>query len=95
MWQWTRVTVVIMLRMDARHRDQVWISRPTIKLWPPTRYRALLWMLSHSYRMQKRRKLTMQDYFDFLMRAKWKLYDEKRRLERAGHYLRVIDEGVT
>jgi hypothetical protein len=41
--------------------------------------------------MQKRRNLTMQDYFDFLTRAKWKLYEQERRLERVD--LRVIDEG--
>jgi hypothetical protein len=68
---------------------------PNIRIWPPTRRRAVLWMIAQlvTYRTQQRHELTWQDYYDFLQRTKRKLYKEPNRIERVGHYLRVTDEG--
>ena len=42
------------------------------------------------YRMQQRRTLSLQDYHDFLQRAKWKFYKTGSRLKKLGNYLNVI-----
>jgi hypothetical protein len=70
---------------------------PSARIWPPKWRRAILWMIAQlvTYRMQQRHRLTWQDYYDFLQRAKRKLYKQPDRMEQVGHYLRVIEEGNT
>jgi hypothetical protein len=95
MWQWTKERIAIMLRTNKKNIPDEWPLRPTVNLWPPQRQRAVLWTLAQftEYRSRQQRKLTTQDYFDFLRRAKWKL-DGKRKHKKqtVGNYLRVLTE---
>ena len=95
MWEWTRWRLAIILRTDPKYIPTEWLLRPTLKLWPPQRHRAVLWTLANFviYRLHQRRKLTPQDYLDFLRRAKWKIYNTRNRTSNAVNYLRVIVAG--
>jgi len=94
MWDWTKGRNAIILRTTVRHTPDDWLLRPTFKIWPPKRRRAVLWILANfvAYRLQQRQMLTCQDYYDFLRRAKWKLQQTTRWHERVGNYLRVLGE---
>ena len=62
-WETTRKLVATMLRTDWRRIPAEWLMRPTIKLWPPKRHRAVLWMLATyvMYCMQRQRDLLRSD----------------------------------
>ena len=70
MWEWTRWCLVIILRTDPKYVPNEWLLRPTLKLWPPQRHRAVLWTLVNFvvYRLHQRLTLTPQDYLDILRR---------------------------
>jgi hypothetical protein len=94
MWNWTQGRIATILRISARSIPEEWLLRPTLKICPPKQHKAVLWMLTQfvAYRMRQRHWLNCQDYYDFLQRAKWKLYQDTRRMERVGQYLCVIEE---
>jgi hypothetical protein len=72
---------------------EVWLYRPQFHLWPPQRHRAVLWLLAKlvEFRAQRCKLLTTHDYYDFLRRSKWKLYQQHNRLLRVRNYLGVLD----
>ena len=80
------IKIQIILRMDPKYIPTEWLLRPTLKLWPPQRHRAVLWTLANfvEYRLHQRRTLTLQDYLDFLRRAKWKIYSTRNRTSIVG-----------
>jgi len=92
MWEWTRWRLAIIHRTDPKYIPTEWLLRPTLKMWPSQRHRAVLWTLTNFvvYRLHQRRTLTPQDYLDFLCRAKWKIYNTRNRTSIMGNYLRVI-----
>ena len=92
MWEWTRWRLAIIHRTDPKYIPTEWLLRPTLKMWPSQRHRAVLWTLTNFvvYRLHQRRTLTPQDYLDFLRRAKWNTYNTKNRKSIVGDYLRVI-----
>jgi hypothetical protein len=94
MWIWTQKRTAIMLRTEPKHISADWLLHPTIQLWPPQRQRATLWTLANYvvYRLQQQRSLTLQDYFDFLRRSKWKLYHTRNRENTVGNYVSVLTD---
>jgi hypothetical protein len=53
----------------------------------------MLWLLVHhtQYMLSHGTHLSLQDYMDFLRRARWKLYQREARPRPTGHYLEVLD----
>ena len=94
-WERTRKLIAIILRTDWRTIHADWLIRPTLKLWPPKRHRAVLWMLAMyiMYCMQRHRELLGQDYYEFLRRARWKTDKRTDRDKLVGNYLSVIPGG--
>jgi hypothetical protein len=68
MWDWTKGRIAVLLRTTVRHMPDVWLLCPTFNIWPPKRRRAVLWILANfvAYCLQQRKRLTCQDYYDFL-----------------------------
>jgi hypothetical protein len=60
---------------------------------PGIQSKAVLWMLAQltEFRLQREKVLTIQDYFDFLKRAKWKLDQQHKRQLKVGNCLSVIE----
>jgi hypothetical protein len=94
MWEWTRVKLAVMLRTSAKNIPPTWLLQPNIRIWPPKRKRAVLWTLATfvAYRLQQNHKLTRHDFHDFMQRAKWKLQQTAKWIDKVGHYLRVLEE---
>jgi hypothetical protein len=92
-WKWTRKHFAVMLRMDQRWIPEEWLYRQQFRLWPPQRYKAVLWPLARlvEYRTQRGKFLTTHDYHDFLQRSKRKLYQQDNRLSLMGNYLSILD----
>jgi len=91
-WEKTRKLIATMLRTDWRRIPAEWLMRPAIKLWPPKRHRAVLWMLATyvTYCMQRQRSLLRSDYYDFLRRSRWKTVTRTNRAKLVGNYLSVV-----
>ena len=60
---------------------------------PPHWQSAFLWIMAHlsHCRLLTLRRLSLQDYVDFMLRARWKLYQHTRRPRFTGRYLDVIE----
>ena len=80
-WGWTRERIATILRTDPRPMPAECLLRPDLKLWPPKCHGAVLWTIANFvvYHLQQRQTLTLNDYFDFLRRAKWKINNTKSR----------------
>jgi hypothetical protein len=70
-----------------------WLLRPDYYLWPLKRHRAVLWIIAHMviYRTKQDRSLTMNDYLDFMWRAKWKFDNQPNRNRLVGTYLSILE----
>ena len=96
MWEWTCRCIATMLRTDWRRIPSDWLLRPSFKLWPPPRRRAVLWLLANfvNFRLQIRRTLTQIEFCDFLRRARWKKNAKDNRAKLVRNYLRIIAEAM-
>jgi len=92
-WKWTRQRLAHVLRTIPGRIPSEWLLRPHFTLWPPTRRRAVQWILANLvfFRTQMQRELTLHDLMDFMKRTKWKMYQRKNRRECVANYLLVID----
>lgn len=92
MWKWTRARLAFILRTDARHIPGDWPLRPHFHTWPPQGHRAILWILTHFFyfRTQHHKKLTQQDYADYLRGGRWKAHHMPQPQKRVGNYLNVL-----
>jgi hypothetical protein len=92
-WEWTRKRLALMLRTDPECIPEEWLYRPHFTIWAPRRYSAMLWTIAHvvAFRMQIMRTLTFHDYTDFLRRYRWKLYQQRNRMEQVGSCLCTLD----
>ena len=54
---------------------------------------AVLWIVAHfvHYRLLSQRRLSLQDYMDFMDWVRWKLYQQALSPRPTGRYLEVID----
>ena len=92
-WEQTRSVIARILRSSAACIPNEWLLRPSFRLWPTQRQRAVLWVLAQFvyYRLNRPRILSRHDLMDFLRRAKWKLYRQPHRSTKVANFLIVID----
>jgi len=97
MWMWTKQRIAQMLKRDTGQIPDGWLKCPQFTLWPPQRNRAVLWPLANiiTYRTQRQRDLTLQDFIEFLKQTRWKLYQTAKRRAILGDYLVTIDTDNT
>jgi hypothetical protein len=84
MWTWTKGKIAQILRIDPRHIPAEWALRPTLKVWPPQRHAAIIWILAHfmAYKLQGHRCLTLLDYTAYLRRKGPKQCDRHHRKQQ-------------
>ena len=65
---------------------------PSLPASPPQRQAAIIWIVAHlvAYRLQTHRRLSLNDYMDFLQRARWKEYHQAPKTPTVGRYLDVL-----
>ena len=92
-WTYTKTIIATMLRTNKTHIPDSWIIRPQFKLWPEKRRNAVTWTLAHAntYCIQNRHNLSLQDYYDFLCRSRWKTISNKKKKQKVGNYLSVLE----
>jgi hypothetical protein len=93
-WTWTRQRIAWILRTIPTRNPEEWIIRPHFTIWPQRRNRAVSWMLAHMvwYNMQTKRHVSLQDYYDFMRRARWKEDQWAGREQKLAQYLSVIGQ---
>jgi len=82
-WQWTTQKLALILRTIPTQIPSEWHLRPKRALWPPTRRRAVMWILANVVPLWTRlnQELTLRDFIAFIQVNKYKLYQTvKRRL---------------
>jgi hypothetical protein len=92
-WKCTRQKLALMLRTVPERIPSEWLLRPCFTMWPPTRRRAVLWMLAGVvyFRTQMQRELTLQNLLDFLKWAKWKMCQRRNYRQKVVNYLNILD----
>jgi hypothetical protein len=84
-WKWTQQHIASYLRINARDVKDTWICCPDFELRPIQKHNATVWMLGHMLGyVQNNQTLTMEDYLDFLKRARWKEYTQRHKYKRCG-----------
>ena len=91
-WERTRQRIAWILRTVWARIPTEWTLRPQFHIWPPIRHMEVLWILAHMvwYRIRESRTPSEQDYLDFLRRARWKAYQDTRRVTKVGNYLSLL-----
>jgi len=94
--------VVQWLRRCATNRKvagssipEEWTLRPTFHHCPPPlppKQAAIVWIVAHlvAYRLQTQKHLSLNDYMDFLQRARWKEYHRAPKTPTVGRYLHFL-----
>jgi hypothetical protein len=92
MWHWTKVRLATILRTGVTQISDEWPLHPICDVWPPTKRRAVLWILAHFvyFRATLRARVTLMDYADFMRRARWKVQVVPQRVRFLGQYLEVL-----
>ena len=92
---WKRIQnhIARMLRVAPKNIPHDWLIRPQMKLWPPQRQRAVLWLLARyvSFTIERRRSQNPIELMDFLKRSRWKLYQSSHRKKQVANFLMVLD----
>ena len=66
-WQWTTQKIALILRTTPTQIPSEWLLRPQCALWPPTRRRAVMWILANVlYRTRPNQVLTLRDFIAFM-----------------------------
>jgi hypothetical protein len=92
LWSWMKNRVACYLRISAKAVEDVWITLPDFEIYPPQRQNATIWMIGHMLGyVYDNQSVTLQDFLDFLKRARWKEYNRRSTFKRCGIYLDVID----
>jgi len=65
---------------------------PELPSLAPHRQAPIIWIVAHllAYRLQTRRRLSLNEYMDFLQRARWKEYHRAPKTPTVGRYLDVL-----
>ena len=89
---WTQKHIASYLRINARDVKDTWITLPDFEIRAIQKHNATVWMIGHMLGyMYDNPTLTMQDFLDFLKRARWKTYNQRHKFPSCGKYLDVID----
>jgi len=80
-WQWRTQKLALILRTIPTQIPSEWLLRPQCALWPPTRRRAVLWILANViiFRTRLNQELTLRDFIAFMQAHKYKLYQTVKR----------------
>ena len=91
-WNWTRMKLGMILRMNPNYVTKDWTIRPAFTLWPPQRHAAILWILANlvHYRLQTHRQLSLSDVMDFLRKSLWKSRPRAGTISPTRRYLQVL-----
>ena len=83
-----------MLRTSPLYIPDEWLMRPSLRIWPPRRLKAILWVLSRyvHFRIHYPLLQNANEMMDFLRRSKWKLYQKPNRRDIVANYLIVLDD---
>ena len=82
LWKTTRSQIATILRTDPANFRPERTLRPCFQFWPPQRQGAVLWILTHMVYYRLQRRVTPDNYADFLQRARWKVYHKARRQDK-------------
>ena len=93
MWNWTQEHLATMLHNNSSCIPNDWPLRPCFSFWPPQKHGAVLWILAYFvyYRVQYPTMTNLQDFADFMRRARWKVHPLPLRCKRVGDYLTVLE----
>ena len=91
-WTSTKTRIAAILLIHLTHIPGEWTLRPTFHHWPFQRQAAIIWVVAHlvTYRLQTQRRLSLNDYMEFLQRARWKEYHRAPKTPIVGRYLDVL-----
>ena len=92
-WNWTRARIAAFTRTNSVNVPETWTIKPDFQIWPPQRHKAIMWMISQlvNYHMQGQRRKSLEDYIDFMRRARWKAESRTARQKAVGNYLSILD----
>ena len=92
LWEWTRIRLAAIHRTERTRIPPAWLLGPAFRLWPRQRHVATLWILAHlvCYLVHNRLTVSLEEYIDFLRRARWKHYQTPKRRATVGNYLQII-----
>ena len=86
--------LALILRTIPTQIPSEWLLRPQCALWPPTRRRAVMWILANVilFRTRPNQGLTLRDFIEFMQANKYKLYQTVKRRLLVANYLCVLDK---
>ena len=92
-WQWTTQKLALILRTIPARIPSEWLLRPQCELWPPTRRRAVMWILANVmlFTTRPNQEFTLRDFVAFMQANKYKLYQTVKRRLLVANYLPVLD----
>ena len=86
-WEWIRTRIAGIQRTDPKRIPNEWLLRLCVKLWPWHRQEATLWFLVS---MVFFNVVLVLDCTEFNRRKRWKIYQDKKRMQLAANYLEVF-----
>ena len=92
-WQWTTRKLALILRTIPTRIPSEWLLRPQRALWPPTRRRAVMWILANIvlFGTRPNQEVTVRDFIAFMQANKYKLYQTVKRRLLVANYPCVLD----
>ena len=86
------VAIPTELRAGRSGIESRWLLGPNFRLWPRQRHLATLWILANLvyYLVHNCRTISLEEYIDYLRRARWKKYRETKRRKTVGKYLEIL-----
>ena len=93
LWSWTREKIATIMRIAPRWVPESWLFRPSFRIWPAKKCRAVLWLLAClvEHRTGRGASVTLQEYLEVLARTRWRLYRQSDGQSLVGNYLSVMD----
>jgi hypothetical protein len=92
-WKRTTQKIALILRTIPTRIPSDWLLRPQCTLWPPMRWRAVMWILASVvlFRTGPNRERTLRDLLNFMWKNKQKLYHIVKGKIIVANYLRALD----
>jgi hypothetical protein len=74
-WTWTKVRMAATLRVSRSNIPEERALLPTYKFRPSQKHKAITWILAQLvyYQLQTQHKQSLQDYRNYLRKARWKV----------------------
>ena len=81
---------------DTQHKAKEWLLCPCCKLWTWQKHQATSWYLVSMvfYVANQSRTISVLDYTDFMHKKRWKIYQDKTRMQLVENYLEVFWTGL-